>query len=79
MRWGAPPGISPTGGMLDEAMRCFEMSIRADPDYAVAHGNKGGLNATGARRRSPTIKIRKKHSRPRVLAPATSATHRLRL
>ena len=28
---------------LDEAMRCFEMSIRADPGYAIAYGNKGAL------------------------------------
>ena len=30
-------------GSLNEAMRCFERSIRADPDYAIAHGNKGAL------------------------------------
>ena len=30
-------------GRLDEAMRCFDRSIRADPGYAIAHGNKGAL------------------------------------
>ena len=27
----------------DEAMRCFEESIRADPAYSIAYSNKGAL------------------------------------
>ena len=30
-------------GRPDEAMICFERSIRADPGYAIAHGNRGAL------------------------------------